>query len=337
MRILAVDDDQMLLDLLVPSMAHMGYTDVDTALSAREAFDLIMNASQPYECILLDIQMPETDGIELCSMIRMLDDYKTTPIVMLTAMTDRAYIDKAFAAGAVDYITKPFDGLEVGTRLRIAQRMVEDRKAVTDKVFALNTLKTKVNEAYRFKRETAISIEDVPGVVDHLVLENYVLQLSRGQSFLSTAIGFRIVEFDRLFGSLSAPDLYYTLADVAEAISEQFRNSSFLMAYMGSGMYALVTSRGDPAIGPELQDAVQGAVDAMELSTEDGIPCEITVATGLPQTNSIFFGSSAMAMVHAALDDVRQREGRIPGFAFRRPSDDAARLDAHAERLSRMM
>ncbi len=124
MKILVVDDDESILELLSAILETSGYTDISVCASPHEALTMIRNAETRYECLLFDINMPGMDGIELCQKVRALQSHKDTPIVMLTAMTDRSYIDRAFEAGATDYITKPFDVTEIGARLRIAAKLV---------------------------------------------------------------------------------------------------------------------------------------------------------------------------------------------------------------------
>jgi len=109
MKILAVDDDESILSILQILVTRAGYDDFVTARSGGEALELIAKARRPFEFFLLDIDMPGMDGIEFCDLLRRLPSYADCPIVMLTAMTERKYIDQAYAAGATDYVIKPFD------------------------------------------------------------------------------------------------------------------------------------------------------------------------------------------------------------------------------------
>jgi DNA-binding response OmpR family regulator len=129
MRILAVDDDPFILDLIPLVCAKAGFVDVVTAASGQEALALIRNADQPFDCLLLDLDMPEMDGIELCARTRQLTQYKQAPIIMLTAMRDVQNMGDAFRAGATDYVTKPFDIESLGTRLTKAEQdLQQDRR-----------------------------------------------------------------------------------------------------------------------------------------------------------------------------------------------------------------
>jgi len=71
---LAVDDDIFILELLPIILAQAGITDVTVASSAQDALSAISNQAEPFECFLLDVQMPGGSGIELCGAIRDLPD-----------------------------------------------------------------------------------------------------------------------------------------------------------------------------------------------------------------------------------------------------------------------
>ena len=125
MKILAVDDDESILSILQILVTRAGYDDFVTARSGGEALELIAKARRPYEFVLLDIDMPGMDGIEFCDLLRRLPSYGACPIVMLTAMTERKYIDQAYAAGATDYVIKPFDVNDLTQLLAGAAQRVE--------------------------------------------------------------------------------------------------------------------------------------------------------------------------------------------------------------------
>ncbi len=112
MGILIVDDSADIRNLHTTLLHAEGYSDVVTVASAREAFHhLGMNdpeARDPkVDLILMDITMPEMDGVEACFWIKAMPRLREIPIIMVTSHQEVNYLDEAFAAGAVDYITKP--------------------------------------------------------------------------------------------------------------------------------------------------------------------------------------------------------------------------------------
>ncbi|WP_286884324.1 PP2C family protein-serine/threonine phosphatase [Aneurinibacillus sp. UBA3580] len=120
MKILLVDDEPGILALLERVLRHAGYHDLITAESASTALTYIHNTS--IDLILIDIMMPNIDGITACRRIREHPAYIDTPIIMLTAFDNRTHLSRAFEAGATDYITKPISIEELLARVRNALR-----------------------------------------------------------------------------------------------------------------------------------------------------------------------------------------------------------------------
>ena len=105
--ILVVDDVSGNLKLLVNLLAPVGYK-VRPASNGGEALDAVMQ-NKP-DLILLDIKMPGMDGFEVCKRLKADSQLKKTPIIFISALGETDDKVKAFRAGGVDYITKPFPG-----------------------------------------------------------------------------------------------------------------------------------------------------------------------------------------------------------------------------------
>jgi len=135
--ILVVDDSPETRGELQSILVDAGYQQILLAESAHEAFQRLSlaNASAPaedIELVLMDIMMRDTDGVEACRRIKADRRYRDLPILMVTAIRAGAFLETAFAAGAVDYVTKPINRLELLTRLNSAlklKREMDRRKA----------------------------------------------------------------------------------------------------------------------------------------------------------------------------------------------------------------
>lgn len=103
-KILVVDDELEVRQLLQEFLSGRGY-DVLLAASGMQALDAV-DAQGP-DLVLLDIAMPEMDGVEVLRRIAMIDP--PVPVIMVTANTDIGLTSRLLAMGAVDYIPKPFD------------------------------------------------------------------------------------------------------------------------------------------------------------------------------------------------------------------------------------
>lgn len=102
-QILLVDDDRSMLQLMGIAMRRNGYSVVE-AESGSKALSLL-DTLMP-DLIILDVMMPGMSGIELCAYIRSRPETMHTPVIMLSALTDRNSIKRALEAGANDYLPK---------------------------------------------------------------------------------------------------------------------------------------------------------------------------------------------------------------------------------------
>ncbi|MBI1295430.1 response regulator [bacterium] len=123
-RILVVDDDRTLLELL---KAHLQRHDYNVVVAEDGAAALRMAYQSHPDLIILDIMMPEISGIEVCKRLR---EMSNTPIIMLTALSQENYVIKALDAGADDYVRKPYTIGELLARIKVQFR--------TDKHIATN-------------------------------------------------------------------------------------------------------------------------------------------------------------------------------------------------------
>lgn len=116
MKILVVDDEQLLVKGMKFNLENEGYT-VETAYDGATAID--MAKSGGFDLIILDLMMPQVDGLTACMRIR---EFSNVPIIMLTARSEDADKIMGFACGADDYVTKPFNILELKARVRALLR-----------------------------------------------------------------------------------------------------------------------------------------------------------------------------------------------------------------------
>ena len=125
--ILVADDDSFILDLIETFLEQNGYATV-LVENGQEAVD-VFKERHP-DLALLDAGMPVLDGFQACEQIKRLPGGRQTPIVMVTALSDETSVDKAFAAGAEDYITKPIHWAVMRQRVRL----LIDRKQAEERI-----------------------------------------------------------------------------------------------------------------------------------------------------------------------------------------------------------
>ena len=125
-KVLVVDDEKLIVKGIRFSLEQDGM-EVDCAYDGEEALKLA--TENQYDMILLDIMLPKMDGFEVCQQIR---DFSMVPIVMLTAKGDDMDKILGLEYGADDYITKPFNILEVKARIKAIMRRASSNQPKAD-------------------------------------------------------------------------------------------------------------------------------------------------------------------------------------------------------------
>ncbi len=129
-RILVVDDNNNNLRLLKDILEDENY-DVITSASGIPVLEMVKNLKPAL--ILLDIMMPEMDGFEVCRALKNDFDTKEIPVIMVTAKAEGKDLRNALEIGAIDYIKKPIDEMEVIARVASALRQEKQKEELQDK------------------------------------------------------------------------------------------------------------------------------------------------------------------------------------------------------------
>jgi DNA-binding response OmpR family regulator len=116
-RVLVVDDENSVGTLLRFTLRQKGYR-VEIAESAAQGLEKARAGS--FDLVILDVALPGIDGIEACQLLKSMEAYAETPIIMISSRSDSVTIEKARLAGAADYLVKPFTFEEL-------QRRIEDQ------------------------------------------------------------------------------------------------------------------------------------------------------------------------------------------------------------------
>ena len=319
MKILAVDDNSITLELLKTMAAQLGFTDISTVTSGEIALNLINTRDVFFDCLLLDISMPDMNGVELCGLIRAVPAYSKTPIIMLTGMTDKYNIDRAFLAGATDYATKPFNILELNARLRAAEAMVDSKKIVVK----TGTTKTDQTQSDVTDRQLSDLLEEVQikgtnALIEYDALRNYLAQLSRTGLASSQVIAVKIDHIKNLYAKASADEFLYIITEVVLAIGDGMKENSHMIAYAGSGNFLVISSKASMESSVKIELEIQNFLDGRDIEYDNGDPIDIEVSIGNPirpsfDTSQQGRKTFSRAIARAESRAVRkQNEPRIP-------------------------
>lgn len=143
-KILVVDDEPVLLKSLKYSLEQEDYL-IETAVDGEEAYQKAL--TNEHDLVVLDLMLPKMDGLEVCKKVR---ETSTVPIIILTAKGDDSSKLLGLEYGADDYLTKPFNILELKARIKAVMRRTQvgeqmaNASAITISGFTINTLGRKV-------------------------------------------------------------------------------------------------------------------------------------------------------------------------------------------------
>ena len=144
-KILVVDDEAVIVKGLKFNLEREGFQ-VDTGFDGEQAVEMAREGG--YDLILLDLMMPKIDGLQACARIR---EFSDVPIIMLTARSEDTDKIIGFECGADDYITKPFNILELKARLRALLRRSGAGAETTSSALTIGSITLDLNarNAYR--------------------------------------------------------------------------------------------------------------------------------------------------------------------------------------------
>ncbi len=141
-KILVVDDHNENIRIIGSVLRQNNYK-VGFATRGKHALEILNNQKENYDLILLDVNMPEMDGYEVCKRIRADENLFGIPVIFLTANTEPGHVKQGFDSGGQDYVTKPFHSEELLARIKTHIELKENR----DQLKEMNAiLEEKVRE-----------------------------------------------------------------------------------------------------------------------------------------------------------------------------------------------
>ena len=308
MRILVVDDQEDSRDLTEAALLSAGYADIVTAASAWDALKILdvglTTIEMPaVDVVLLDIVMPEMDGIEACARIRNDPRCADLPVLMVTALGDMDSLANAFVAGASDYITKPINRVELVARVRSALRLKQelDRRQAREREL-LNFV-----SAWGDRRGSTL-IDDATGLFAGEAAEAY-LTAARGNgrdelvSILALTLD-RLDVYRTVNGEDAARDV---LAQVACALRRLAGTVGIVTAAYRNGTIVVVAPELAAHAAGELAETVRATVSKLRLPNSeavasDHVTASVAVITGrVKQTvDRVQLLTQAIARAHDA-------------------------------------
>jgi PleD family two-component response regulator len=285
MRILVVDDAEDSREIIEAALMSGGYRDIAAAGSGRDALKLldIGGADEPAKAdiVLLDVMMPEIDGIETCARIRGDARYTDTPIIMVTSLDDMESLSNAFVAGANDYITKPLNRVELLARVRAALKL----KAELERRLA------RERELLRYlsswgDRHVSDWVDQNTGLLVGAVGEAYLTAVSERHPGESISVLALVVDrLDSIRSAQGEDAVRGILAEVARAVRRVAATLGAVVACYRNGLIAVIVPESEAVSAKVLGESLRNSVAKLGIANRESIASDhltasVAVATG---------------------------------------------------------
>lgn len=294
MKLLIVDDSPDSQLLLRSVLERAGYRDILLASSAAEAFALLeMDAAATgrdgIDLVLMDIVMPKMDGIEATRRMKENEKFRDIPVIMVTGVMDNHNLQKAFDAGAIDYVKKPANKVELVSRVRSALRLKRETDSRKAREQELLEVTRQLEEANR--RLTILSsLDGLTGVANRRhhdeIFEkewNRAKRERKPLSFLIADIDY-FKPYNDNYGHQAGDDC---LKNVAAVIAASARRPGDMVARYGGEEFAIVlpglVKENAALIAEKLREAVvELNIPHKGSSVSDRVTLSVGVASVMP-------------------------------------------------------
>lgn len=289
MGILLVDDSPAILLLLSTTLKRAGYSDVQFCNSGQAALDFLGigvpdRELQEVDLILLDIVMPDMDGIEVCRRIRALEKYTDTPILMVTMREEAEVLQKAFIAGANDYIVKPVRELELLARMRSALQLKQEMGRRRQRELELLAVTEQLQQANAALQQLA-NTDPLTGVGNRRFFDATLPIEWRRARRAKAGLALLLIDID-FFKRLNEMQGYQRgdeiLCQVAAAINGSLARGGDLVARYGGEKFAVLLPNTDQEGAQAVAEQIRLAIAALGLEhPQSTLSPWVTVSIGL--------------------------------------------------------
>ncbi|MHC5854448.1 diguanylate cyclase [Nostoc sp.] len=267
--VLIVDDEPFIRLILRHFLEREGYK-IAEAQNGREALTAFKELHP--DIILLDAIMPDMDGFECCTHLELLDCTKHTPVLMMAGLEDQESVDRAFAVGAIDYVTKPIHWPVLRQRVK---RLIQQSQ-----------LQQKL-ETVNLELQRLVITDDLTGLGNyrHFIeqLENHWNILARDKNYLS--LMFCDIDYFKQYN-----DTYYhmqgseCLKKIGSILKDKAQKNENLVARYGGDEFVAIMPRTNRHDAHQIAEAIQTTLKDFKIEHEGSSFKYVTLSIGVATT-----------------------------------------------------
>jgi diguanylate cyclase (GGDEF)-like protein len=292
MTILVVDDSEDSRLLIQRFLQEEGHREFLMAGSVPEALGLLAADApappSPVELIMMDLQLPGPDGIEGCRRISADPRLRDIPVIVVTASKEHHNLPAAFQAGAVDYLLKPVNPLELGARvrsvLRLKREMDQRKQREAELIEATYKLAAAKSELQRLS-----SLDGLTGITNRRRFDELLEQETKRSTRDATFLSLILVDIDAFkpyndrYGHLAGDEC---LKKVAVALRDSVQRAGDAVARYGGEEFVAILPATDGAGAKAVAEAMRRAVESLNVEhaaspAGSRVTVSLGVATGI--------------------------------------------------------
>ena len=304
MRILVVDDSEDSRDLTEGALLSAGYANIVTASSGWEALKLLdvgrnTEEKPAVDVVLLDIVMPEMDGVETCARIRNDPRCADLPIIMVTSLDDMNSLSNAFVAGANDYVTKPVNRVELVARVRAALKLKQELDRRQERERELLSFLSNWGD-----RRAGLWVDETTGLFVGEVAEAYLSTACGCRSGEEISIVAMMLDRFDLYGATNGDAAARgVIAEVSRAVRRHAATIGVIAASYRNGMIILVAPEVGTKAARELGEKLRATVAKLHVPNSESVVSDYVTASVAAITGQV---KRAVDRVHLLTQAIAQ-------------------------------
>ncbi|WP_078428414.1 diguanylate cyclase [Alkalihalobacterium alkalinitrilicum] len=301
-KILIVDDcidSRMLLERL---LKKAGFANIIMADSAERTFEILHIEGKEVDLILLDVIMPGMDGIEVCGQIKEIEDVKDIPVIMVTGLSNVKVLEQTFKAGASDYVTKPFNTVElharIGSVLRLKDEMDKRKQRETELVVANEKLQ-ELNDVL----EQLSSLDGLTGIPNRRRFDNHIETEWKRALRNQTNLSLIMLDIDKFkpyndtYGHLESDEC---LKKVEKILQNTVNRATDLVARYGGEEFAVVLPETSFEGVVKIAEMMRRNVEISQIPhTSSNVSDVVTISLGVA---TMFQGNEQITSIDSLID-----------------------------------